>query len=177
MEAPRHMQSHAFLASVRDGALAVLPSSLQGAHTRIRYGMLQLHYGNPRIHYEVWLVHKTGRIEIGLHFEADREANHARATELAERVLELREVLGPEVELEEWTPSWTRLHLTLPLGKLDAALSAEVADKLASIVRLTGEQIASLPPRMRGFDPAASSEHGRHGRRRRGTPVNRGAGR
>jgi hypothetical protein len=160
------MQAQEFLAAVRDQALAQLPIELQSARSRIRYGMLQLHYGEPRVHYEVWLVRKTGMIEVGLHFEADRDANSAGARELAERALELREFLGPELELEQWSPSWTRLHLTVPLSTLNPGLCHEVADRLATLVRLTGNRISSLPARARGGQTQMAHEPRRHWRRR-----------
>jgi len=160
------MQAQAFLASVRDKALAGLPDELRPPQSRIRYGMLQLHYGDPRIHYEVWLVRKTGLIEVGLHFEADRDMNLARAEGLAQRVLELREFLGPDAEIEQWSPSWTRLHLTVPIRALDDALCDEVAGRLASLLRITGEEIASLPARSRGQTSTTRYEHRRHWHRR-----------
>jgi hypothetical protein len=161
------MQAQAFLASVRDEALAIAPGELGTLQSRIRYGMLQLHYGDRRVHYEVWLVRKTGLIEVGLHFESERETNQAHAEVLAERALELREFLGPDVELEQWSPSWTRLHLTVPLRTLDAAFSREIGEKLAALVSLTGAQIAGLPAGDRGHSHAAGTEHRRHWRRRK----------
>jgi len=143
------MRSQEFLHSVRDQALGLVPESLRQPQSRVVYGMLQLHYGEPRIHYEVWLVRKTGRIEIGLHFEGEREVNHAWAAQLAERVFEFQDALGPEADLEEWSPSWTRLHVTLPLGALDDRLCTDVAGRLAALLRLTAAQIAAVAPRLR----------------------------
>jgi hypothetical protein len=160
------MQAQAFLASVRDAALTGLPDELSGLHSRIRYGMLQLHYGDPRIHYEVWLVRKTGQVEVGLHFEADRELNLTHAEALAPRVHELREALGPDAELEQWSPSWTRLHLTVEIRTLDAPFADEVAAKLTSLIRLTGEEISQLPARVRTRSMDARPETRKHWHRR-----------
>jgi hypothetical protein len=164
------MQAQEFLAVVRDGAVEALPEPLRDLRSRIRYGMLQLHYSEPTIHYEVWLVRKTGRIEIGLHFEGERDSNHQQASELAERALELRDVLGTEAEIEEWSPSWTRLHLTVPLRPLDSRLAAEVAERLASLVQITGESVQATPHRLPMGAPGVSAGRGRHWRgRSRGT--------
>jgi hypothetical protein len=162
------MQAQEFLTAVRDQVIAALPESLRDLRSRIRYGMLQMHYAEPATHYEVWLVRKTGRIEIGLHFEGGRESNHRRAAELADRALELRESLGPEVELEEWSPSWTRLHVTIPLLELDAGLATQVSDRLASFVRLTGESVRNSLPGTPAPSPTARTERGRHWRGRHG---------
>lgn len=161
------MQSQEFLIAVRDQTLALLPDELREAHARVHYGMLQIHYREPRAHYEVWLVRKTGRIEIGLHFEADRERSHEWAEALADRSLELRESLGPEAELEEWTPSWTRLHLTLPLETLDRALCGEVAERLTDLIRTTAEFVSAIPARARRPVEGQSPGHREHWRRRR----------
>jgi hypothetical protein len=160
------MRAQEFLHSVRDQALALVPDSLRQPQSRVVYGMLQLHYGEPRIHYEVWLVRKTGRIEVGLHFEDEREVNHAWATRLCDRVFEIHAALGPEVDLEEWSPSWTRLHVTLPLGGLDERLCAEVAGRLATLVRLTGAEVAAVAPHLRERAAANQGERGRHWKRR-----------
>ncbi|MGH2600426.1 MAG: hypothetical protein ACRDJ9_13700 [Dehalococcoidia bacterium] len=144
------MRAQEFLSEVRDRAVARLPVELRDWRSRIVYATLQTHYGNPHVHYEVWLVRKTSRIEIGLHFEADRDANHAWATLLAAHADELREAIGPGVELEEWTPSWTRLHETLPLGPLDNALCDAVAERLAAIVAATGSYLTPRPPSLAG---------------------------
>jgi hypothetical protein len=144
------MHPQEFLTAVRDRAAERLPAELRGWRSRIVYATLQTHYGNPHVHYEVWLVRKTGRIEIGLHFEADRDTNYAWATLLAAHADELRAAIGPDVELEEWTPSWTRLHETLPLGPLSDALCDAVAERLAAIVAATQPYLTPRPPSLAG---------------------------
>jgi hypothetical protein len=131
------MRPQEFLSAVRDRAAAMLPPDLRGFRARILYATLQVHYGNPRIHYEVWLVRKTGRIEVGLHFEDEREANARAAALLAERVHEVRARAGGDVELEQWTAAWTRLHVTLPLGPLTDVLCDETAARLAGLIAVT----------------------------------------
>ncbi|HTE85874.1 MAG TPA: hypothetical protein VK821_14190 [Dehalococcoidia bacterium] len=166
------MQSQEFLDAVRDQTLALLPDALRDAQARVHYAMLQIHFGEPRAHYEVWLVRKTGRIEIGLHFEADRERSHMWAEAIAERSLEVRDALGPDAELEEWTPSWTRLHLTLPLETLGASLCGEVAARLAGLIQATCDYVESIPVRRREYaegEPHSRREYWRHRRRRAGS--------
>lgn len=137
------MRAQEFLQAVRERAAAQLPAELRGWHARVMYGSLQTHYGNPRVHYEVWLVTKTGRIEIGLHFEGEREVNRQWAAYLAEHADEVRELAGPDAELEDWTASWTRLHQTVPLGPLDDALCGDVAARLAALVAATQPLLAT----------------------------------
>jgi hypothetical protein len=131
------MRPQEFLSAVRDRALASLPPDMRGARSRIEYGTLQAHYGNARVHYEVWLVRKTGRIEIGLHFEGERDYNERAALALALRAHDIRAHAGDDLELEQWTASWTRLHVTLPLGPLTEALCDETAGRLARLIEAT----------------------------------------
>ena len=137
------MRPQEFLYGVRDRAAAALPDELRDFRAKVVYASLQLHYGNPSAHYEVWLVRKTGRIEVGLHFEGEREDNAAAAAALAEHVHELRERAGADVELEQWTASWTRLHVTLPLGTLTESLCDDTAQRLAGLITATRPLVES----------------------------------
>ena len=128
------MRPHEFLLQVRELAEARLPADSPRFQGRLRFNLIQLYREDPRIHYEVWLQRKTGHIEVGLHFEADRERNYRWAEVLGRRVIELQVQLGPDVELEEWTRSWTRLHRTLLLRALDDELAREAADVLARFI-------------------------------------------
>jgi hypothetical protein len=102
---------------------------------RVRFSLLQVYFESPAVHYEVWVQRKTGRIEIGLHFEGEPDENFRWAAALAPRAIEIQSKLGPAVELEEWTRSWTRLHETRAIdGKLTEALAADVAERLAQFI-------------------------------------------
>jgi hypothetical protein len=128
------MRFHEFLLRVRELAEARLPADTPRLQGRLRLSLMQLYRNDPRLHYEVWIQRKTGRIEVGLHFEGEREANYRWAEALGRRVLELQAQLGPSVELEEWTRSWTRLHQTVPLRTLDDSLAVEVAEILTRFI-------------------------------------------
>jgi hypothetical protein len=128
------MRFHEFLLRVRELAEARLPADTPLLQGRLRLSLMQLYRNDPRLHYEVWIQRKTGRIEVGLHFEGEREANYRWAEALGRRVLELQAQLGPSVELEEWTRSWTRLHQTVPLRTLDDSLAVEVAEILTRFI-------------------------------------------
>lgn len=130
------MRFHEFLLRVRELAEARLPAGAPRFQGRLRLSLIQLYRDDPRLHYEVWIQRKAGRIEVGLHFEGERETNYRWAEALSRRVLELQAELGPNVELEEWTRSWTRLHRMVPLRKLDDDLADEVAEVLAAFIRV-----------------------------------------
>lgn len=144
------MRFHEFLLRVRDLAEARLSPGAPRFQGRLRVSLIQLYRDDPRLHYEVWIQRKAGRIEVGLHFEGERETSYRWAEALGRRVLELQAELGPSVELEEWTRSWIRLHRTLPLRTLDDALAEEVAEVLASFIRVMEPILAEEGPRISG---------------------------
>src|SRR5574341_2083219 len=129
-----------FMSIVEARALASLPPVLRSAATsRIHSVWLQIHFHSPRVHYEVWLTRKNERIEIGLHFEGAHDFSYLWAELMAPYMPEIQARLGPQVELEEWTASWTRVHQSVTYDPLSEALADEVADRL-------GETIAVLQP-------------------------------
>ena len=125
----------AFLALVHDGMTSRLGPDLDGMQWRQRFGYLQYWRGTPAVHYEVWVQRKTQRLEIGLHFEGEREANYAAAELIALRAGDVQAAVGPEYELEEWTERWTRLHRAFPAPALTPALADEAADRAVTLMR------------------------------------------
>ena len=126
-----------FLNVVYDALPQQLPENLRGHDWRIRWSLLQVYFHKPAIHYEVWVQRKARRIEIGLHFEGEREESYRWAEALAPRAIEIQAQLGPNVELEEWTKSWTRLHETFHMETdLTEDLAGRVAERLASYIQV-----------------------------------------
>ena len=121
------MRVRDFLALVRDAVLATGSPGGPAYQWRQRFSYLQFFRRDPRVHYEVWPQKRTGRIEIGLHFEGSREFSYAWAEAMARRADEIMAALGPDVELEEWTPVWTRLHRSVPFDALTPDLAREAA--------------------------------------------------
>lgn len=142
------MRSQEFLVRVRELAEQRLPADTPRFRGRLRPGLVQLYRHDLRLHYEVWIQRKTGRIEVGLHFEGERDANRRWAEALARRAPELQAALGPGVDLEEWTQTWTRLHRPVPLRELDEDLADEVAGILARFVRVMEPILAEEAPRV-----------------------------
>ncbi len=131
------MRIRDFLSLVYDALPGQLSERLRKHDWRVRWSLLQVYFEKPAIHYEVWVQRKARRIELGLHFECDREESYRWAEVLAPRAIEIQAQLGQNVELEEWTKSWTRLHETLHLETdLSEALAADVAQRLARYIEV-----------------------------------------
>jgi hypothetical protein len=163
-----------FMSLVLDRTTELLPPELRRFNARIRFVRLQLHYSIPKIHYEAWLTRKTERIEIGLHFEGERQFSYRWAELMAARMPEIQARLGPQVELEEWTPSWTRIHQTIPYDPLSEPLADEVARRLAETIAvlqpIVEEERSNVPPELETLVVARPTGSRRfHRRWRRGS--------
>lgn len=121
-----------------------LPRGLRDFEARSFFSVVKLSYGLPRIHYEVWVRGPDRLVEIGLHLEADKATNDDLRKYLEERELDIHVELGPRIEIEQWTDSWSRVHEVVPYAALDAELVALVAAKLAHL-------IAVLQPMVKAF--------------------------
>jgi len=128
------MKVSQFLELVRAELPVLLPESLRDFRWRQAPSLLQVYYWYPAVHYELWLQRRQGLVEVGLHFEGEREHNYRWASLLAAEMPRLLAALGRPAELEEWTGWWTRLHYTVPLAPLDEDFARECARHLAGLV-------------------------------------------
>lgn len=117
-----------------DIAMAALPSSFPLPQRRVMWTMLQLHHGDPDVHYELQPHVGRGLVELGLHFESSPEANEQWAGIIADHTVALMAALGDGWELEEWTASWRRLHRTFAFDRLTADLAREVAEQFTALL-------------------------------------------
>ena len=113
-----------------------LPKRLQEFKAAGRAWLMQFHYDDPRIHYEVWnLGERRGRLEIGLHFEAREADLNARLLDgMLAHLLEIKAELGPSFEAEPWDKGWTKVYETIPLEKFSAEYLERVAARVAQVI-------------------------------------------
>lgn len=130
------MRIRDFLALVHEGVERRMGNRLTDFEWRQRFGYVQYYReGCPQVHYEVWAQKKTARLEVGLHFEGERDANYAAAEQLAMRSEDVLAAIGPEYELEEWTAQWTRLHRSFAAPALTPELADEAAERTVALIR------------------------------------------
>ncbi len=153
------LKSRPFLES----AARVLAERIENrAQVRVRPSMLQVWFDDPRQHYEIWLRPNAGLIELGLHFEGVREDNLRRIAAVADAMPLVLGALGPAVEVEEWTESWTRVHESVPLLPLDEAFALELGNRLAAYVEALEPIVRPLGP-MLAAEPRAAASRRRWG--------------
>lgn len=125
-----------FVHSLRDA----VPADYRQFETRYMGGLVKVYYDadDPGVHYELAL-RNNGYIELGLHFESSKETNDRLLRYFGERGLDVVSELGPQVEIEQWTRTWGRVHQTMPYRSPD-----ETA--LSACVKRMSEMIAVLQP-------------------------------
>ncbi len=128
------MRIQNFQVSLVDNTRKLLPRALRKFDARSFFSIVKLSYKQPRIHYEVWVRGKERLIEVGLHFEADKATNDAMREYFDSRAPDVMLELGPHVEIEQWTNSWSRVHEVVPYSELDDALVKQLAQKLARMM-------------------------------------------
>ncbi|HEU4759678.1 MAG TPA: hypothetical protein VFT91_06810 [Dehalococcoidia bacterium] len=164
-----------FMSLVLERTRALVPDDLREFKAGIRFVWLQVHYHTPKVHYEVWLTRKTGRVEIGLHFEGPREFSYRWAELMASHMPEIQARLGPHVELEEWTSAWTRVHQTVAYTPLSEEMAEDVAQRLAQTIAvlqpIVERERANVPVELEFAEPARPLGSRRfQARRRRHVP-------
>jgi hypothetical protein len=140
------MRVQEFLRAVTERVREALPPELRDFQViGPMASLVKLHYGDRRVHYELWVQQKRGIVEVGLHFEGDPARNARSLEALSRHYAEIASALGPGVEPEQWTESWTRIHLTLPLAPLEEPFAAQVAERAAALIQALEPMVRGLP--------------------------------
>jgi hypothetical protein len=113
------MKTREFLYTLTDIVRQQLGPELQDFQTiGPTMSLVKLHYGEPAVHYEVWVRKRQREIELGLHFESDAASNRRGLDLLTEHQSAIHAALGPQVAVEEWDKGWPRAHETLEFEPL-----------------------------------------------------------
>lgn len=129
------LSSAEFLRGLLEGVRTRLPADLQQLEARHQGSLIKFYRDEPAIHYELWLHHNRGRVELGLHFETrDAERNQRLLDYVADELLFLKDALGAGLEAEPWDKGWTRLYLTRPVDRLGLEQQRQLADAFAEFI-------------------------------------------
>ncbi len=126
----RQLTRREFFTAVTARLEPALPPVLTGDRHRANGGLLNLDFGNERLHFAVWIEGARNRVEIGLHFEDGPASTAAYLAFFDSRIVEIKHHLGWEIELERWTLSWGHLFESVPLLPLNGAFVNAIADCL-----------------------------------------------
>lgn len=136
---------------------AALPPELATFRHRAHSWLMKIDFGNERVHFEVWPDSLRGHVEIGLHFEDGPASTAAYLAYFDARIVEIKHLLGQQVELERWTLSWGHLFETMPLERLDHRFARRISDRLGAQIALLQPMVAeaAIPPER--HEPRAAS--------------------
>lgn len=125
-----------FLKTLPELVVIRLPGPLQGIKVRQPWRwLIQFHYGEPRLHYEVASAKYRKGWELGFHCEArDRNLNLYLLKGFRRHLFEIKDVLGPTIEAEMWDKGWTKIYEVYPKGELNEAYQAALAARMAEII-------------------------------------------
>lgn len=146
--------ARAFLRQVADEFPSHLPPKLRDFEAEQWGRYYKIWYGEKRVHFEVQFL-RNGRLEIGLHFEADAETNERLASALSKKKTAIRSALGDDAKFREFGPGWRSVAETWGGGDMR---SEEAATEAAA--RL-GEYVTALSPMLGVVSAAASSSGAR----------------
>ena len=156
------MRVNDFFVAVAQTTRPKLPERYRQFNARSRFTFAQFYFARPSLHYEVWVRGKEKLIEVGLHFEADRATNAELLDYMLERIFEIKDALGDQVEAEQWTSSWTRVHELVPYQNLDDGTVKKIAERLALAIR-TLQPLLEQSPRYRAPRRRATGKRAKAG--------------
>jgi hypothetical protein len=125
-----------FLKTMPGVVVPQLPQALQDVKVRQPYRWLvQFHFGEPRLHYEISAAKHRDGWELGFHCESrDKGLNRFLLDGFRRHLFEIKSELGPQVRAEMWDRGWTKIYEVYPDGDLTEAYQQEVAGRLAALI-------------------------------------------
>lgn len=125
-----------FLQTLPEAMVPHLPPALKGIRVRQPWRwLIQFHYGEPSLHYEVGRASGRPGLELGFHCEAaDKRLNRYLLDGFRRHLFEIKELLGDSIEAEMWDKGWTKIYEVYPQEELTAGYQERVGRRLAEII-------------------------------------------
>jgi hypothetical protein len=130
----RFVRTAGFFRALPPRVEAALPVQLRGVRHRARSSQAQWFFDDPRLHFEAWWHANNGRLELGLHLEAEPAINDRIANGLARQLLMIKARLGQQLDLEPWDRGWVRLYESHAIEVFDAAQIKRTAARMAELI-------------------------------------------
>lgn len=129
------MQWTTYLRELPRAMRADVPRELGAFRWRCSGGQAKAWYGNPSLHYEIWVRGRLHVVELGLHFEADALTNARLLAAFRARAKEVKRGLGADARIEEWDKGWARVWEPISLELAGEELRARVRSRLVDYMR------------------------------------------
>ena len=125
-----------FIKTLPQTVVPHLPDRLQviQPHQPFRW-IIQFHFGEKRLHYEVSRVPRTKNLELAFHCESkDKTLNRYLLTGFRRHLFEIHDTLGQQITAEMWDRGWTKIYEVYPEGELTNDYQEAVGKRLAEII-------------------------------------------
>lgn len=125
-----------FIRTMPSAVLPHLPDHLSGIqpHQPFRW-IMQFHFGERRLHYEIGRVAYSKDLELAYHFESkDKDLNRYLLTGFRRHLFEIRDTLGPQVQAEMWDRGWSKVYERVPAAELSADYQQSLGIRLAELI-------------------------------------------
>lgn len=131
-----YLSRNKFLKTMPDVVKPHLPQTLQAIQVRQPWRwLIQFHFGEPRLHYEVSAAQHVEGWEIGLHCEArDKQLNRYLLQGFRRYLFEIKDTLGDRIEAEMWDRGWTKIYEVIPDEPLTEAYQVRIGQRTAEII-------------------------------------------
>jgi hypothetical protein len=130
----RFVRTAGFFRALPPRVEAALPAPLKGVRHRASSNQAQWFFDDPRLHFEAWWHANNGRLELGLHLEAEPATNDRIATGLSRQLLMIKARLGRQLDLEPWDRGWVRLYESYAVEVFDAVQIKQTAARMAELI-------------------------------------------
>ncbi len=130
------MKYQEFLKTLPEIIVPALPAPLQGLKIRQPYRwLIQFHYGEPRLHYEVSRSRGREGLELGFHCESrDKALNRLLLFGFRQHLFEIKDVLGESLEAEMWDRGWSKIYDVCPHQDYTVEYQQDIAQRMAEII-------------------------------------------
>lgn len=125
-----------FIKTLPEVVIPILPAELQIIQVRQPFRWLvQFHFGEPRLHYEVAHFRRYGGWELGFHCEArDKRLNRFLLDGFRRNLFEIKDSIGERVEAEMWDRGWTKIYEVVRDEPLTADYQRQIGERLAGFI-------------------------------------------
>ena len=130
------MSQQKFMQTLPEVTIPRLPKKLQAVQVRQPWRwLIQFHFGETRLHYELSRVARREAWEIGFHFESsDTQLNRFLLQGFRRHLFEIKDMLGESFEAEMWDKGWTKVYEVVPLEAFSTEHQVQIGQRLADVI-------------------------------------------
>lgn len=130
------MSQQNFLKTLPAVVIPHLPEKLQSIQVRQPWRwLIQFHFGEARLHYELSRVARRDAWEIGFHFESgDKQLNRFLLQGFRRHLFEIKDTLGESIEAEIWDKGWSKVYEVVPLEPFTEGHQTQIGRRMAEII-------------------------------------------